>query len=260
MVNNLIDEQLKKVSEYPVKIMMHMVAGFPNIETNLQVANIFQKHKIDFLEVQMPFSHPMADGNTITQANVEALKNGMNLEKYFQLLQKLKENINIPLIAMTYFNIPFKFGLTNFCQEISSIGLSGIIIPDILFDNKQENYLEITKKHNLHPILVLSPGIKEERLSKLSKEISGFAYTTLKVGITGTQDIINTSGFKILNRLKEKTTLPIAAGFGISKSKHIQELIGKTDIVVIGSHIINLTKDKKIKDIENFLVTIKKFS
>lgn len=239
-----------------LKIMTHVVAGFPDIKTSKRLIQTMADNGASLIEIQIPFSDPLADGPTITRANQHALESGVTVRDCFLLAEEMNGRIDVPLLFMTYINIAFQMGLERFVARSAEAGISGLIFPDIPFDETHMNYLEITRKQSLHPILVVSPDIKTERLKTLSKKASGFIYTTLKVGITGAQKKIDPSGLEFIETIRKTSKLPVAAGFGISSKEHIHQLRGKADAVVIGSHLIELFHMGGIEKIANFLSSL----
>lgn len=243
-----------------MKLMTHIVAGYPTISESEKIAMAMYESGASFIEIQMPFSDPIADGPTIMDANEIALKNGMTTRKCLDLVKKLKKKIKIPMLIMTYFNIAFNYGLEKFCKDFSNAGVYGLIIPDIPIDEeKHENYMCFCKKYGLHPIQVISPITQAARLKTISRVASGFVYCVSTYGTTGTRKKLNPKLEKYLKKVKKYIKLPLAVGFGIS-TKEQAELAGKkADIVVIGSKIIDLynkAETNKITAVKNFLKAV----
>ncbi len=243
-------------SEKNLKIMTHVVAGFPDIETSKKLIQTMADNGASLIEIQIPFSDPLADGPTITRANQHALDLGVTVEDCFHLAEEMSGRVDVPLLFMTYANIAYQLGFERFVTKSAEAGMSGLIFPDIPFDETHMNYLDITRKQSLHPILVVSPDVKTDRLKSLSKKASGFIYTTLKVGITGSQKKIDPSGLKFIETIRETSKLPVAAGFGISSKEHINQLRGKADAAVIGSYLIELFHMGGIEKIAKFLSSL----
>ncbi len=250
--------QIDKIfsGEKNLKIMTHVVAGFPDIKTSKRLIQTMADNGASLIEIQIPFSDPLADGPTITRANQHALDLGVTVKDCFLLAEEMSGRVDVPLLFMTYVNIAYQMGFERFVTKSAEAGISGLIFPDIPFDETQMNYLEITRKQSLHPILVVSPDIKTDRLKTLSKKASGFIYTTLKVGITGSQKKIDPSGLEFIDILRKTSKLPVAAGFGISSKEHINQLRGKADAAVIGSHFIELFHMGGAEKIADFLSSL----
>ncbi len=235
-----------------IKLMTHVVAGYPDMPTTEHLLCVMSESGADLIEVQIPFSDPLADGSTIAKANQAALDRGTTPEDCFKLVEKLTQTIDTPLLFMTYVNIPFSMGIEAFVQRSRLSGISGLIVPDLPFDENSD-YLTIAKNHGCHAVPVVSPGMNFERLEKQLETASGFVYTTLRVGITGAKKQIDDRGLKFLDRLRATTDLPIAAGFGISSAEMVKDLEGRADAAVIGSHIINLLNTKGIDEVGRFI-------
>ncbi len=246
-------------SKSPLNIMTHLVAGYPSFTSNLKLLKVMEKSGVSMVEIQIPFSEPIADGSTITLANQSALDKGVTLEKAFAFIEKARSTVTLPLIVMTYYNIPYQMGLEKFLKKCQALGVSGLIIPDIPFDEEREDYFKLIKSYNLLPIIVISPTTQEKRLEqiiRLTKKNQSFIYTTLKVGITGSKKDLNKTGMAFLKKIKKKLTdqqIPLAAGFGISNKNQIATVKKNSDVVVIGSYIIELFNQQGAEGVEKFL-------
>jgi tryptophan synthase alpha chain len=236
-----------------LKLMTHVVAGYPDIETSGRLIEVMAESGADLVEIQVPFSDPLADGPTIAIANQAALESGTTPDQCFQLARQLSKKINIPLLFMTYANIPFSMGMERFIRKSKEAGISGFIIPDLPFDADNGEYIDIAKSYGCYPIAVVSPGMSAARLKKIVQSALGFIYTTLRVGITGARRSIDDKGLKFLETLGSYTQLPIAAGFGISSAEMLEPLKTRADAAVIGSHIINLFNRDGIEAVAYFI-------
>jgi len=236
-----------------IKLMTHVVAGYPDLKTSQDLVWTMVDNGADLIEIQIPFSDPLADGPTITTANQIALENGVTPKQCFQLVEKLRKRIDLPLLVMTYANIPFNLGMETFVKKCSDSGINGLIIPDLPFNIESREFFVTTEKYNIAPIPVVSPGIKEKRLGNILKLAAGFVYATLRVGTTGARTRIDEQGIHFLKLLRKHTRLPIVAGFGISSPEMIRQLVGFADAAVIGSHIINLLNRQGIEGVGPFI-------
>ena len=236
-------------------IMTHVVAGYPDMDTCKQLIFTMVEQGVDLIEIQIPFSDPLADGPTIMKANQTALDNGITVQDCLDLVSSIRDKIDIPLLFMSYANIPFSYGMEKFMSDCSDVGIDGLIIPDIPFDENLD-YIAQTEKKNIYPIQVVSPDISEERLLAISNIAKGFVYTTLKVGITGAGTDISETGMKFAQRLKSVLNVPVLAGFGISSKEHVEALKDLSDGAVIGSHVLNLLKTGGINSVESFLADL----
>ncbi|MFA6393841.1 MAG: tryptophan synthase subunit alpha [Patescibacteria group bacterium] len=259
---NKINSQLNKIKQQNrLGIMTHIVIGYPNLKESLSLAKLMAGLGVDFIELQLPFSDPMADGPTIMAANKAALDNGTRVRDCFKAMKELSEQVNIPLIFMGYFNTVHSYGAEKFCCDAQKAGASGLIFPDIPLDEeKEEGYIAAAKKNNLIPIRLLSPASTPERMKKNSKVADGFLYYVGRKGTTGVKAELDSKLNIHLKELKKYFKIPIAVGFGISKPEHIKSLKGKAAIAVIGSACLNAydkaPKGEGLKAVENFLAPL----
>lgn len=254
---NKIDEQLEKIKqEKRLGLMTHVVVGYPSLTETVDLVKTMISSGADFVELQIPFSDPLADGPTIMKACEDSLKKGTRVKNAFEIAKKLSEQASTPLLFMAYFNTLFKYGLEKFCDDCKRAGISGLIIPDIPIE--EEEYPELINycnKNDLYLIKVLSPASNEERIKKNSLNAKGFVYCTARQGITGTQKGFDRKTLKYLKTVKKYFKIPIALGFGISKSEHLASIEGKAEIAVVGSAIIDIINESK----ENYLKEVEKF-
>ena len=236
-----------------IGLMTHVVAGYPNLDATADLIRLMADTGVDLVEIQIPFSDPLADGPTIMRASQHALDNGITTDDCFKLAEDMAKKVDIPLLFMTYGNIPFAMGMERFMRRSADAGIQGLIIPDLPFDEETDDHMNLARKADLKIIQVTSPSTNEERLEKVCAIAEGFIYSTLKVGITGAGTDIDDQGIAFLNRIRSLTDLPIAAGFGISSPEHVEKLVGKTDVAVIGSHVINLYEKEGMEGVAGFL-------
>jgi len=262
---NLIDKQLAKIKkENRLGIMTHVVVGYPSLELTESLVKVMEDAGVDFVELQIPFSDPLADGPTIMRACEKALENGTKVKNAFILANKLSRQIKIPLLFMAYYNTVFKYGTRKFCEDARKVGISGLIVPDIpLEEEYQEHFIKYCKDAGLKNIRVVSPISSMDRLKKNAKIASGFIYCTARVGITGAKEELDPNIAYFLDRVKKTFKIPVAVGFGISKKEHLDQLSPSADIVVIGSAIIDvINKSEKLeieKNVKYFLGSLRGF-
>jgi len=238
--------------------MAHMIAGYPSIEDSEKVAGALVNGGADIIELQIPFSDPMADGPAIAVASDEAIKSGATVAKSLALLEKVVK-LGKPVAVMTYTNIPFRYGIPKFVKTIAKAGASALIVPDCPFDTEEGRELQTACKDNgVYLIPVVSPGVPKERLEQLAKDASGFVYCTSRQGITGANSKFAKELFDFVKELKEVFKLPIAVGFGVKSKEDVAELAKVADIVIAGSLFVNVIKTGGSNTIEKIIQNLLK--
>src|SRR3989344_1444961 len=238
--------------------MAHMIAGYPTIQDSEKVAEALVNGGADIIELQIPFSDPMADGPAIAVASDEAIKSGATVAKSLALLEKVVK-LGKPVAVMTYTNIPFRYGIPKFVKTIAKAGASALIVPDCPFDTEEGRELQTACKDNgVYLIPVVSPGVPKERLEQLAKDASGFVYCTSRQGITGANSKFAKELFDFVKELKEVFKLPIAVGFGVKSKEDVAELAKVADIVIAGSLFVNVIKTGGSNTIEKIIQNLLK--
>jgi len=223
--------------------MTHAVAGFPSLAESAEIVRMMDS-VADLIEIQIPFSDPVADGPTMMSANEQSLENGFRVEYAFEMAKALSAEIPTPLLFMTYYNIVFCRGVARFCREAAEAGISGLIIPDMPIEEEfSEHFFAECKKNGLAPILVVSPITPEERIQKLAQYARGFWYAVSRTGTTGIRDEFNSGD--ICEKIRKYSDLPIALAFGISRPEHLTEVSKKAEMAVIGSATMQYFFQKK---------------
>ncbi len=248
---NLIDRQFERIKrEKRMGLMMHVVVGYPTLEATEEIVQAMAESGADFVELQIPFSDPLADGPTIMKASEEALRNGTKVKDAFTLMRKLSSEVAIPLLFMGYYNTVFKYGTARFCKDARRAGASGLIVPDIpLEEEKHEHFMKSAKKNDLYAIRVISPASTRERLEKNAEAAEGFVYCMARQGITGAKRDLDPELVNYLKRVRRVFDVPVAVGFGISKKEHIQALQGYADTAIVGSAVIDVISRSKRDEI-----------
>lgn len=226
--------------------MTHVVIGYPSLEETVSIVKTMAENGADIVELQIPFSDPLADGPTIMKACEVALENGTKVKDAFTVAKQLTQEVEIPLLFMAYYNTIFNYGVEKFCFDAQMARIAGLIVPDMPIDEEsQEHFFEYCEKYNLYHIQVISPASTDERLKKNAKVANGFVYVTSRQGTTGAKDSLDPKLREYLMKARKHISQPLAVGFGISKKEHLQMLKGYADIAVIGSAIIDLIKESK---------------
>jgi len=230
----------QRLKKKPILLMTHLVLGYPSLEVNREVIRQMAENGVDCIELQIPFSEPMADGPVILKANQEALASGIRVEDSFVFAEEMvKEFHQVHFFFMTYYNIVFRYGLNAFMQRTADIGMKGFIIPDLPPEEGRE-YLRLVKEKDMAAIMFFTPTSTDERMAEVAGQGSGFIYCVARKGVTGQQTAMDDSLSQYLLRCRRATDLPLAVGFGISSREDVALLEGRADMAVIGTATIKL--------------------
>ena len=222
-----------------------LTAGYPDIQSSERILKNLPGIGVDFLEIGMPFSDPMADGPLIQESSEVAIKNGMNIEKCLNLVKKVRlKDSSIPIILMGYYNPIHLFGNKKFIKKAISSGVDGLIIVDLPVEEDKELFLE-AEKNNLRFIRLITPTTNLERVRKITKNAKGFIYYVAVAGITGTKSALKKDVEKKIKQIKTITNLPIIIGFGIKKPSQATEMSKLGNGIVIGSSLVEKIKKTK---------------
>jgi tryptophan synthase alpha chain len=241
---------LEKKSPHAIGLIGHTIINYPTPKVARDIIKILVENKVKLVELQIPFSEPIADGPIFTQANNEAIKNGVTLSQCFDFLSEMKDSYPVPFVLMTYANIIFKYGFKQFVKTAKSLGAKGAIIPDLPLDISPE-YLKACAEYEFAAIPVLSPNMTDQRLKEISHLFNGFIYAVARTGVTGIKTEFNSSIISYLQKLKKFSDLPIAIGFGISSGKDLNFLRGYADYAVIGTQTIRAYQEQGLKGVND---------
>ena len=219
--------------------MTHLVLGYPSFEVNREVIRQMVENGVDLIEMQIPFSEPVADGPMILKANQEAIARGTKVEQCLEFAAEITAEFHIPFLFMTYYNILYRYGPEKFINRAYDINIKGIIIPDLPPEEGGE-YLELMKSLNLAPIQIFAPTSSQERMQLLARHGAGFIYCVARRGVTGKKTDFDQDFNAYIGRCRRATSLPLAVGFGIRSRDDVDFLTGKADIAVIGTETIRL--------------------
>ena len=233
--------------------MAHMIAGYPSMAESEKVAVALAAGGADIIELQIPFSDPMADGPTIAVASEDALKAGATVATSLALLSKVSK-LGKPVAVMSYVNPVFRYGIPKFVKTIADAGASALIVPDCPFDTEEGvALLAACKENDVYLISVVSPGVPKERLEQLAKDSKGFVYCTTRQGITGATGKFAKELFDFVAELKNIFNLPIAVGFGVKSRGDVQQLAKHADIVIAGSVFVDAIKAGGVRAVEKVM-------
>ena len=215
-----------------------ITCGDPDLETTGKLVHAAVENGADLIELGIPFSDPTAEGPVIQGANIRALQGGVTTDKIFDFVRELREDITIPLVFMTYANVVFSYGAEVFIRTCQEIGIDGIILPDLPFEEKDE-FAPLCKQHGVALISLIAPT-SDKRIAMIAKEAEGFLYIVSSLGVTGTRSEITTDLSTIIKVVRENTDIPCAIGFGISTPGQAKKMAEISDGVIVGSAIIKL--------------------
>ena len=239
-INKLFAEQPKDKKF----LSLYFCAGCPTLEGTGDVILTMQRRGIDFIEVGIPFSDPLADGPVIQSAATQALKNGMTLTKLFAQLKAIKTQVHIPLILMGYLNPILHYGIEEFCKSCVESGVSGMIIPDLPFDDYQHIVKPIADRYDLRVIMLITPETSDDRIRFIDRNTDGFIYMVSSAAITGAQqsfDEAKQAYFRRINAMHLRN--PRMIGFGISNRQTLQSAQQNAAGAIIGSKFVTLLND-----------------
>ena len=222
-------------------LSLYFCAGTPSLDSTADIIKAMQRRGIDFVEVGIPFSDPLADGPVIQTAATKALKNGMSLRTLFSQLQNIKDEIDIPLILMGYLNPILHYGIETFCQSCVEAGVSGMIIPDLPVKDYQETVKPIADRYDLRVIMLITPETSEERIRFIDENTDGFIYMVSSAAITGAQksfDEQKQEYFRRINQMQLRN--PRMIGFGISNAQTLKAAQDNAAGAIIGSKFVTL--------------------
>lgn len=229
----------KKREQQEILLMTHIVLGYPNFDTSLRLVETMVESGVELMELQIPFSEPIADGPVILHANQLALSAGSTVARCFELADAVARRFPIPFLFMSYYNVLFKHGTAAFVRRMAEANLKGAIVPDLPPEEGQE-YLTAMAESALDPIFIYSPNTKPERLSSLASYGKGFIYCVARKGVTGSHTAFSADLGAYLARARAATRLPLAVGFGVKERADVDFLRGKADIAVVGSETLRI--------------------
>lgn len=215
-----------------------ITCGDPTLETTKQAVIEMEKAGADLIELGIPFSDPTAEGPVIQDANIRALKNKVTTDDVFDMVKELRKTVKIPMVFMTYANVIFSYGVEKFMKNCKEIGMNGVILPDIPFEEKEE-FDQICKEYGIDLISMIAPT-SEERIGTIAKEANGFVYCVSSLGVTGVRTNITTDIGAMVKKVKEQKDIPCAVGFGISTPEQAKKMAQYADGVIVGSAIVKL--------------------
>ncbi len=220
-------------------LTVYFTAGYPNLDDTASTILALEQSGVDCIEIGMPYSDPLADGETIQQSSSVALANGLTLDILFEQLKDIRSNSSVPLILMGYLNQMVQYGLGSFCEKAKQCGIDGLIIPDMPLHSFETEYQPTILSHELHTIFLITPRTPEERVRKIDELSKGFIYVVSDSSITGKQNGINDDQLAYFDRIKSYGLRnPMQVGFGISNGFDFKKVCEHMPGAIIGSAFI----------------------
>ncbi len=230
-------------------LSLYFCAGTPTLDGTGEVIKTMERRGIDFIEVGIPFSDPLADGPVIQTAATQALKNGMSVQLLFQQLRAVKDEVSIPLILMGYLNPILHYGIEQFCQSCAEAGVSGMIIPDLPFDDYLTQVKPVADRYDLRVIMLITPETSDERIRFIDDNTDGFIYMVSSAAITGAQKSFDDAKQEYFRRIDAMHLRnPRMIGFGISNAQTLKAAQDNAAGAIIGSKFVTLLSESKNAD------------
>ena len=242
---NRITKIFQDVKKNNKKVFIPFItAGYPRLESTTELISALADGGADLIEIGVPFSDPMADGPIIQASSHTALKNGVTLKWIFKTIEKIKNNVKIPLIYFSYLNPILKYGLERFFKDSQKIGIDGLLIPDLPPEESDE-IKKLAKRHKINTIFLVSPTTSNNRMRLIEKLSDDFVYCVSVTGTTGTRGKLYSGVKPYLMRIKSNLKKPYVVGFGVSTPEDVKNISGISNGVVVGSAIIKFIEKFK---------------
>lgn len=213
-----------------------VTCGDPDLETTAKIVREMAANGADLIELGIPFSDPTAEGPVIQGANIRALSGGVTTDKIFDFVRELRKDVSVPLVFMTYANVVFSYGAERFIGTCRQIGIDGLILPDLPYEEKDE-FLPVCRQYGVDLISLIAPT-SADRAAMIAKDADGFIYIVSSLGVTGERSQITTDISKLVSVIRENTSIPCAVGFGISTPEQAKSMAQYADGVIVGSAIV----------------------
>ena len=230
--------RIKQAFEQNKAFIPFITCGDPDLKTTEEIVLACAEAGADLIELGIPFSDPTAEGPVIMAADERALKAGVTTDQIFDLVKRLRNNLTIPLVFMTYANVVFSYGMDRFMKQASEAGIDGLILPDVPFEEKQE-FRETAKEYGIELISMIAPT-SNERIEKIAREAEGFLYIVSSLGVTGVRSTITTDIPSMVSLVRGCTDIPCAVGFGISTPEQASRMASCSDGAIVGSAIVRM--------------------
>lgn len=247
---NRIDDKFQQLKKKDEKALITFItAGDPDLDTTVELVLAMEKSGADIIELGIPYSDPIADGQVIQASSQRSLSKGANIQNIMDTVKKIRVSSQVPLLYLVYYNCIFKYGIEKFLSQCRRVGIDGLIIPDLPLEERGEisNY---ALEQNIHLIPMVAPTSKE-RIGAIIESGRGFVYCVSVNGVTGVRNDINTDLKGYMETVKSFSDIPVALGFGISDASMVKKYKEHCDGVIVGSALVKLIAENKGKEVEN---------
>ncbi len=235
-----LDDRLSELKQLGEKALVcYVVAGDPNFETTVEIIHALDRAGVDAIELGIPFSDPLADGPTIQAGAQRALANGITVADSLEIVRKVRQTSQIPIVLMTYYNPALRYGIEKFAADAAEAGVDGVIQTD-LTPGEAEQWVSTARKNSINTIFLVAPTSTKDRILAVSKVANGFVYAVSRTGVTGTRFSVPPELPAVISEVRLRTDVPVLVGFGISLPEHVAEIAIYADGVVVGSALVDL--------------------
>ena len=230
--------EIAKAFDHGKAFIAFITCGDPDLATTAEVVKAAAENGADLIELGIPFSDPTAEGPVIMEADKRALDNGITTDDIFEFTKEIRREVHVPMVYMTYANVVFHYGIERFCKRASDAGISGLILPDVPYEESAE-FKSVCSQYGMDLISMVAPT-SEDRIATIAKQATGFIYVVSSLGVTGTRNSITTDLSPIISTIRENTDVPCAIGFGISNPEQCRAMASIADGSIVGSGIIKI--------------------
>ena len=230
--------ELAKAFDHGKAFIAFVTCGDPDLETTGKVVRAMVENGADLIELGIPFSDPTAEGPVIMDADKRALDGGVTTDDIFEFTKELRKDVKVPMLYMTYANVVFHYGAEEFCRKASKAGVSGLILPDVPFEEKAD-FDGMCQKYGIDLVSMVAPT-SESRIASIVSEARGFVYVVSSLGVTGIRTSITTDLRPMIDLIRKNTNIPCAIGFGISTPEQCRDMGNLADGAIVGSAIVRL--------------------
>ena len=233
-----MNKNIERAFDHGKAFVAFVTCGDPDLDTTKKIILALERAGCDLIELGIPFSDPTAEGPVIQEANERALSNGCTTDDVFEMIKEIRKETSIPMVFMTYSNVVFHYGTEKFCQKMVDTDMSGMILPDVPYEEKDE-FETVCHQYGLDFIRMIAPT-SHDRIKMIANDAQGFLYCVSSLGVTGTRSKITTNVNEMVDIVRSVSDIPCGIGFGISTPEQAKKMTEKADAAIVGSAIIKI--------------------